>query len=268
MSHFLRKYGDWAFVAGGAMGLGAAYCRLLAASGFNIILVDILDEEMRKLAREITDQYNVEVIGKKLDLSQDGVEKSILSLIEKKKCRLFVYNAAYGPVKKFTSNTTSELDYYLNVNCRTLLKLLHEIAKDKQDSLKSGFLIMSSLAGIWGTQLVAPYAATKAFDLGLGEALHYELKNKNIDVTVCCAGATDTPNYRSTNPQYGLLRPNVLAPEKVAAEALKYLGKGPVCIPGFSNKLTYVILNHLLPRKWALKLMNNTMGGMYAEKKQ
>ena len=115
-------------------------------------------------------------------------------------------------------------------------------------------------------QLVAPYAATKAFAWNLAEAIHYELKSKNIDVMACIAGATSTPAYLKTNPKYGWLKPAVMTPNEVAEGALNHLGKGGRYIPGFSNRMNYFILTRLLPRKVASSIANNMMGKMYIHK--
>jgi short-subunit dehydrogenase len=123
---------------------------------------------------------------------------------------------------------------------------------------------MSSLAGLWGTALVAPYGATKAFDFNLAEALHHELKDKGIDVMACCAGATDTPNYRATKPNYGFLRPPISSPSEVAEAALSRLGKSALFIPGFYNQLTYFLFSRILGRSAGVGVMNRTMKKMYS----
>ena len=79
---------------------------------------------------------------------------------------------------------------------------------------------MASLAGLWGAQLLAPYGATKAFNILLAESLHHELKSKNFDVMACVAGATSTPAYLGTNPRYGRIRPSVMTPERWPKEPL------------------------------------------------
>ena len=122
---------------------------------------------------------------------------------------------------------------------------------------------MSSLAGLWGTQLVIPYGATKAFDYNLAEGLHYELKDKNIDVMACCAGATDTPNYQSTRPRKRFFGPSVLKPHFVAEMALKKLGRKAIYIPGFANQITYFLLTRVLPRSISSRIMNRVMHKMY-----
>jgi len=125
---------------------------------------------------------------------------------------------------------------------------------------------MSSLAGLIGMQLVVPYAATKAFAWNLAEALHHEFIPYKIDVMACIAGATATPAYLKTNPRYGVLKPSVMNPSRVAELALKKLGKKTLFIPGFSNRVNYFILTRIMPRKKAASIANKTMGKMYIEK--
>ena len=81
----------------------------------------------------------------------------------------------YGPVMPFLDNSEDDLDLYIDVNCRTLLHLTHRFAGHLKTGRSGGIVLMSSLAGLWGTGLVAPYGASKAFDYNLAEALHYEL---------------------------------------------------------------------------------------------
>jgi short-subunit dehydrogenase len=146
------------------------------------------------------------------------------------------------------------------------LKLVHNFADHLKSAKNSGgILLMSSLAGLWGTRLVASYSGTKAFNLALAEALHHELKQYHIDVSVCCAGATATPGYLGTNPVYGIIRPNVMKPGRVASIALKNLGRKTIIIPGFSNQMTYFLMARIFPRSWASWLFNRTMERTYRD---
>jgi hypothetical protein len=122
---------------------------------------------------------------------------------------------------------------------------------------------MASLAGMWGTKFLAPYGATKAFNILLAEALHHELKPQNFDVMACVAGATSTPAYLGTNPRYGRIRPSVMTPRKVADGALEALGKKALYIPGLSNRLTCFMLTRIFSRRAGAGLMNRITGKMY-----
>ena len=91
---------------------------------------------------------------------------------------------------------------------------------------------MSSLSSLVGSAYTATYAAAKAFDTILGEGLWHELAPAGIDVLSCLAGATDTETFRADTG--GL--PNAMDPADVAEGTLDFLGRGPIYIPGASNR--------------------------------
>jgi len=264
MTDFSGRYGQWAVVAGAAEGIGAAFCEELAKKGMNVIMVDVKDDGMESLAKALEMKYKIETLRLVIDLADKDAPDRCMEAIIEKQCRFLIYNAAYSRVKPFLDAGKEELDLYINVNSRTPIKLVHDFAnwlnsEDKQ----GGILLMSSLAGLWGTRLVASYSGTKAFNITLAEALHYELKPCGIAVNVVCAGATATPGYLGTNPSYGFIRPSVMKPAQVASIALKKMGGKTIIIPGRSNRLTYFLMARILPRSWAAWLMNSAMERMY-----
>ena len=266
MKNRLKKYGTWSLVAGAAEGIGEAHCRNLAQQGMNILLVDSQKEKLTELSNELASTYSVQARPIHADLSQKEAAGTLMREVQAYDCRLLIINAAYGPVKNFISNTTEELDLYIDLNARTPLHLAHSFAKIlKKNQKNGGIILMSSLAGLWGTQLVAPYSATKAFDFNLAEALHHELKPDGIDVLACCPGATKTPGYLSSNPKYGLLKPSVMEPDAVAKGALRKLGRGSFYIPGWSNKMTFFLFSRIFPTRWSAGIFNKTMRQMYGD---
>jgi hypothetical protein len=267
MTDFLRRFGQWGLVAGAAEGIGAAFCEEMASHGMNIALVDTNKTGMESLSAYLENKYQVNTKLINLDLADENAAEACMKAVTGLDLRLLVYNAAYSRVNPFLSADPKELDLYINVNTRTPLKLVFSFAHHLSASKKpGGILLMSSLAGLWGTQLVAAYSGTKAFNLALAEALHHEFKPHGIDVSVVCAGATATPGYLGTNPSYGFIRPSVMKPARVASIALKKLGKKTVIIPGFSNRMTYFLLTRVLPRSLAAKLVNLTMERTYSKK--
>jgi hypothetical protein len=260
MTDFVGCFGQWGLVAGAAEGIGAAYCNEMARIGLYVILVDVNSQRMNLLAESLESKYQVKTHCLELDLAEPGAPGKCMEVIRERGCRLLIYNAAYSRVKPFLAAEPDELDLYININARTPLHLVHLFTRELQENKTGGgVLLMSSLAGLWGTSLVATYSGTKGFNLALAEALSHELKPYGIAVSACCAGATATPGYLGTNPKYGIIRPNVMNPGKVASIALRNLGKKAIIIPGFSNKVTYFILTRILPRRISAWLVNRTM---------
>ena len=185
-------------------------------------------------------------------------------------CRLIVYNAAYSRVKGLLDHDPTELERYIDVNARTPIRLIHAFVDHykAQVGKRKGIILMSSLAGWWGTQLLAPYGATKAYNYILAESLHYELQPLNVDVMACIAGATSTPAYLATAPKYGRIRPHIMDPRAVVQGALRKLGRKAIYIPGMHNKFTFFLLSRIFPRSMAAGLMNRTIRQMYGEHSQ
>ena len=228
-----NKYGDWALVAGAAKGLGEAFCVTLANQGIHIIMVDNQQEALFELSKTLKERYSIETIPLLIDLSKPDATDQIIENTKHLDCRLLIYNAAYSRIKKFTEHSTKDLEQYLSVNIGTQLKLAHAFSNRLIDKKQSGgILLMSSLAGLLGMQLIAPYAASKAFAWNLAEALSHELKPNQIDVTACIAGATATEAYLTTKPKAAFFKPQVQQPEEVAKSALKNLGKKALYISG------------------------------------
>ena len=169
MRNLSAKFGNWALIAGAAEGLGAAYARELAAQKMNLLLVDIKEEELESLKSKLSQKYGIEIKTLLADLSDFNSIAQIITFWRSVECRLLIYNAAYGPVRPFLANTPEQLDYHLEVNCRTPMHLCYQFCRQYAGKQAAGIILMSSFAGIWGTNLVAPYGATKAFDYNLGK---------------------------------------------------------------------------------------------------
>lgn len=265
MQNFKQRYGPWAVVAGSAEGLGESWSLALARREMNLLMVDNQGEKLKDLSQRIRNGSGVETQELPLDLSDGDATGRIMDAVVQKECRLLIYNAAYSIIRPFADLRPEELDNFIQINVRTQLQLVHAFSRYLIDKGHGGgIILMSSLAGLLGMRLVAPYAATKAFAWNLSEAIHHELKPYGIDVMACIAGATSTPAYIMTKPRYGRLKPLVMAPDAVAEEALSSFGRKALFIPGFSNRMNYFILTRLLPRKTASRIANNTMKKMYS----
>jgi short-subunit dehydrogenase len=168
-------------------------------------------------------------------------------------------------VKEFLSNSSDELDKYIDLNSRTPIHMVHSFIRSVDDQKPAGIILMASLAGLIGPPYSAPYAATKAFNIILGESLFSEFRQNGVDITVCCAGQTSTPMYWASKPSVKGRWPGVTDPSDVAEYALKNLGKKAICIPGWKNRLSFFLLTHMLPGFVAAKFVANGIRKIYPE---
>jgi uncharacterized protein len=101
-------------------------------------------------------------------------------------------------------------------------------------------VLVGSGAGLVGAPNMVTYAATKAFDMVLGEALWAELHDQGVDVLSLVLGATDTPALRRLLARRGLLTgpddnrpiPGATSAHDVAKEAVANLSNGPTWFVG------------------------------------
>ncbi|MGW8316106.1 MAG: SDR family NAD(P)-dependent oxidoreductase [Bacteroidales bacterium] len=265
MRDLQEVYGSWALVAGAAEGLGQAYAVSLAQKGFGLVLVDQQEEPLQQLAKELEGNYGIQVRVLLLDLADRDASEAILSVIEETSCRLLIYNAAFSRVRRFSENSQEDLDRYVEVNVRTPLLLVHAFIAHFREtsSRRKGIILMSSLAGSWGSRLLAPYGATKAFTQVLAESLSHEWKGEGFDILVSITGATATPGYLSSLPDDRKPPGTVMEPGSVPEEVFRALGKRSFVIPGFSNKLVYFLLSRILPRRISLGIMDRSVARLY-----
>ena len=164
-------------------------------------------------------------------------------------CRLMVYNAAYSHVRPFTEHSHEVLDQFVNVNARSVIHLVSAfITRLRTAGVPGGILLMSSLSGVISPPLVAPYAATKAFNVKLAESLFYELKPLNIRISACTAGITSTPKFWESQPRFGRFKPSIMEAGAVADFAIRNLGRKPAITPGWQNRLSYFLLTRIFPK--------------------
>ncbi len=253
MKDFKSKYGPWAVVAGASEGLGEAFAREIASRGINVYLVARREEKLQELSRAIQRDFGIRVKYMKVDLSETDQIKHFFSQLDVD-TGLVVYNAAYAPVGWFTELSAEDPEKIVAVNVRGPVLVTHFASAIMKKRGNGGIVLMSSLAGTQGSPKIATYAATKAFNTTFAEGLWKELKPLGIDVLASCAGAILTPGYKNT--QHQKPAPGTLTPAQVAAKTLNALGKGPVTVPGMTNKIARWFMGRVLPRRWAIGLMH------------
>lgn len=252
---FSERYGPWAVVAGASEGLGAAFSRALVARGLHVALVARRVDPLEALAEELRGAgAEIRVVSADLASGPDALAELDLDV------HLLIYNAAFSPIGDFFSVPLADHLRAIDVNVRGPVTLAHTFGRRMNG--RGGVVLMSSLAGLQGSALLSTYAASKAFNLVLGESLVHEAHG--LDVLVSCAGAIDTPAYRATGPIGS--PPGIMTPEAVAEATLNALGKRAVVIPGAVNRLSTLFLQKVIPRRWASRTISSATRKMYPKR--
>lgn len=249
----IDRYGPVALVAGASEGLGRAFAESLAESGFSLVMLARRPDPLDAAAAAIRERFDVDVHAIPIDLASEAAVRALPELIAELDIGLFIYNAAYAPVGPFLSRPVEDLLRIVDVNVRGPLLLTRLLAPRLVARGRGGVVLMSSLAGLQGTPRLATYAATKAFNIVLGESLWGELRPYGVDVLVSCAGAVRTPGFAAQTA--GADPPGTLDACDVARATLAAVGRDPRVVPGWLNKLAQWVVGRLLPRRHAVALM-------------
>ncbi len=260
---FRERYGPWAIVAGASEGLGQAFSRALASRGINLILIARREGPLTELADDLRRQ-GVAVRTLSLDLGAADMIKALQKAVGELDVGLLVYNACRSEIGEFLDTDLASKLGTIDVNCRGPVLLCSWLAPRLIQRGRGGLLLMSSLSAFQGAAMVGTYAATKAFDIVLGETLWTELAPKGIDVLVCVAGATLTPNFERQTPVDKRRQAFPMVPEDVVAEALAGLGHGPTVIAGAMNRAAHLVLSRLVPRRRAVQFISGMTRKMYS----
>lgn len=258
-----RRYGPWALVAGASEGIGEAWCRRLAERGLNLVLVARREGPLRATAADLEGRLGVKTLVLPLDLSARDLIDRIAAATAELDIGFVVYNAAHADVCEYTEQTLEGKLLTIDVNCRGVVLLTSHFADRLVARGRGAIVLMSSMSGWQGSAMMGTYAASKAFITVLGETLWSELRPRGVDVHVCVAGATLTPNFKAQTRVEKQRMAFPMAPEAVVDAMLRRLGGGPTVITGRMNRLVHLLLGKLIPRTAAVRFFSRTMRDMY-----
>ncbi len=231
-----------ALVTGASSGIGAAFARLLADRGTDLVLVARRADRLQALADEFQSgatSVEVEVLsadlGDRLDL--DRVVTRLQDRLEP--IDLVINNAGFGTVGDFLDQDPGREAAMIDVNIGTVHRLAHAAGTAMADRGGGGILNVSSIAGFTPSPRSATYGATKAFVTSFSEALAVELGPQGVVVSCLCPGLTRTEFQEKARYRPGAL-PGFLwqSPDVVASAGLAGLEAGRVrVVPGLHNRI-------------------------------
>lgn len=193
---FVGRYGPLALVTGASSGIGRAFAELLAAKGFDLVVVARRVHRLEELAARLANEYGVKTKVCGVDLSETTAAQQILDAAASLDIGLVVSNAGFGMKGEHAANDPKAMTDMLMVNCNIPMQLAHGFIPRLRKRGKGGIVFTSSIEALMGCPYSTAYSATKALVNALGEGLWAELQPDGIDVLTLCPGATD-PKLRA-----------------------------------------------------------------------
>lgn len=212
--------GRSALITGGASGLGAETCRVLAAAGADVVIADVDGEAATRVAETITDGPG-SVSALALDVRDAGAAQSAIGEVERRHGQLdvLVNNAGVDRTVPFDELTVDEWDQVLTVNLRGPFLMSH-FAFPRMKANGGGHIVnIVSTASKRAWPNAAAYHASKWGLLGLSHALHVEARAAGVGVTALIAGGMRTPFIMDRFPDTD---PELLQEPRNVAEAIRF----------------------------------------------
>ena len=255
--------GKRALITGASSGIGAEFADLLAAQKVDLVLVARRRELMEQLAADLRRKYGVDVIVEAIDLASPGAAACLKNGLDERSLSIdiLINNAGYGLQGDFLDTPIERTVDMIQLNITALTELSHIFGRDMAARGSGHILLVASLLAFQAVPTYAAYAATKAYVLAFGEALHDEVRSRGVVVTTLCPGHTapgfDAAAGASVSP---MLRRLTRDARPVAASGLRALAKGKASVvAGLSNKMA-AFSNRLAPRSMQRATMKTILG--------
>ncbi|MDR7076819.1 NAD(P)-dependent dehydrogenase (short-subunit alcohol dehydrogenase family) [Neobacillus niacini] len=185
--------GRVAIVTGGSKGLGSGMAYALAEQGADIVIVSRNQAEGELVAAKIRGMGR-----KSLALSVDVQDISSISQMvetvtkEFGRIDILINNAGVGITKFALEVTEEEWDKVVDTNLKGVFFCAQAVARVMKEQKYGKIINISSLAGLKGSNAMAPYCASKAGIINLTRALAKEWARYHINVNAIAPGYIKT----------------------------------------------------------------------------
>ena len=231
-----------ALVTGATAGIGAAYSKLLAKDGFDLILVARDKKRLAETAKSLSKEFGIKAEVLVADLTKANqlakVEKRLASKV--KPIEVLINNAGFGINKSFLDSDIDAEQQLLDVLVTAPMRLTHSVLPLMKQR-NSGTIVNISSVASWiagGT-----YSAAKSYLTVFTESLHTELRGTKVNISALCPGFTRTEfHQRGRMKMNGLPNFMWLSAEKVVAQSWQAAKSGKaISVPGWQ----YLILSSI-----------------------
>lgn len=186
--------GKVVLITGGASGMGAASAREFAASGAQVLIVDMNEALATQVATEIG--AGSPVIG---DVSDSAFCDRAVATVLERFGRLDVLINAAGIIVRADAQATSDADWQhiMGVNVNGLFFMSRAALAPMQAQGKGAIVNFGSIWGGVGAAGVVAYCASKGAVHQITRAMALDHVQEGIRINAVCPGEVNTPMIRS-----------------------------------------------------------------------
>jgi short-subunit dehydrogenase len=251
--------GSTALITGASSGIGAQVARSLARRGYGVTLVARREDRLRELAGGLSSDHAVRVETIGCDLADPAARDRLAADVDALglEVEILVNNAGFGVYGPFWELERERQVEMVRLNVEAVVDLMGRYLPLMVGRDRGAVINVASSAAFQPLPENATYAATKAFVLSNGDAIHSELKGTGVTLTTLCPGPVRTEFAEVAGIGEAEERtPGLIwmSAADVAEQAVKGAEKGRrVVVPGLLNQATAVAGQHA-PRMVLLPL--------------
>lgn len=237
--------GRLAVVTGASGGIGFCFSRELAKAGCSLLMISNEKEALAERASELRDACKTDIYELCLDLTAEDASSKVLQFLDERNLEAdyLINNAGIFSFMPVTETSEPKMRRFIDLHVRAVTDLSRAFARRFMVRGSGRILNMSSMSCWMPMPGIAMYASTKAYIRVFSRALHYEVKDAGVTVTVACPGGIATDLFGLPEPLKKLaVRIGALdTPERFARKALKKMLKGKKqYINGLLNRIAIV----------------------------
>jgi hypothetical protein len=265
--------GHLALVTGASSGIGRAMSQVLAAKGYDVVVLARRTARLEELAQDLHTRWGVRAIVLTADLSESDAPARITEELQSQGLVIdfLVNNAAYTQIGHYGDLDWAEHERRIRVLALAPLELTHRLLPGMRERGWGRILNIGSIAGCFAAYpRDVLYCATKTMIEKFTEGLAAEYADQGILCTVSIPGFTDTEIYDSSGfgdhvRSQRSYRLAMMRPETVANQAYTALMAGRrQIVHGPHHKIMAGVLQHL-PLPWRRALAVSISGNIRAD---
>ena len=186
--------GKTAIITGSSRGIGKAIAIRMSQYGAKVMISSRKIDACNAVVEEIK-ALGGEAYAQECNIASKEALQNLCDVSYEKlgKVDILVLNAAsnpyYGPLAKITDEA---FDKIMNNNVKSNLWLSNMVLPKMAETGGGKAIVISSIAGIKGSDVLGAYSISKTADLGLVRSLAVEWGPKNITVNALCPGIIKT----------------------------------------------------------------------------
>lgn len=234
----------WAVVTGASSGIGAAFARHLASSGWDVILVARSEERLVALAATLRDDHDVRTEVLPADLTEPEQLRVVEARLAdtERAVTLLVNNAGHALRKPFIANSVEEEEALLDIHVRAVLRLT-KAAVDAMAAADGGAIINVSSVAAWVPR--GTYSAHKAWTIAFSEAVGSQVAGMGVRVMALCPGFVRTELMERSGIRFDAPDGAWIDVDRLVADGMADLRRGRrVSVPSKRYAVAAALLRH------------------------